>query len=331
MFTFKLSFVVIFTWLTHADANNCFKEYPKAYINFCTESGSKLYVGDFDGNKRDDILCHNTNSGKLEIRYSKESPFEETSWESNLNWCTEKGSRFLIADFNGDGRSDLVCHINGYKYMYATTEGHFTGINKKDTTGYCTHATSSLYAADINGDGLADLICHDTDNNFWHVPTNSNGEYTWLSFSASFYKKIDHCDGTFHLGYFNDDKKIDIMCINTVTGRKQIQLYTDRAFQLVYDTTTDWCKGAHYIARIADINGDGLSDMVCKNHDSTGPTWVAMNQQPNYFNANDHFTTFCQVTDNSKFLTGDFTGDGNDDLLCQDGVGSIHVSASSCT
>lgn len=58
----------------------------------------------------------------------------------------------------------------------------------------------------------------------------------------------------FRLGYFNDDKKIDVMCINTVTGRKQIQLYTDRAFQVVYDVTTDWCKGTHYIARYVTTN-----------------------------------------------------------------------------
>lgn len=91
---------------------------------------SSVHVGDFDGNGKDDFVCHDSKTGSNVIYYAPRKPFEPLSSKMRDKWCYGANSRFLVGDFNGDGRSDFLCHLtsNGYKWVaLADKDGQFTG------------------------------------------------------------------------------------------------------------------------------------------------------------------------------------------------------------
>ncbi|EDO43438.1 predicted protein [Nematostella vectensis] len=100
-------------------------------LTFCAMimSGSELHIGDFNGDGRSDILCHD-HSGNKWISYAQSNGGfnNKIDWHKAMGWCYHQGSQLLIADINGDGRDDLLCHdANGYKWVaLANCHGQFT-------------------------------------------------------------------------------------------------------------------------------------------------------------------------------------------------------------
>jgi hypothetical protein len=97
--------------------------------HFCSHSGAQLRVGDFNGDGRSDLLCHDTNTGKKWINFDFAMPESYLrDWESTLNhFCSHRGAQLHVGDFNGDGRSDLLCHdINiGKKWIDLNVGGSY--------------------------------------------------------------------------------------------------------------------------------------------------------------------------------------------------------------
>ena len=80
-------------------------------MGWCYHKTAILFVGDFNGDYRSDLLCHDTKSGYKWIALADaDGHFHSTSWHKGMGWCSHGGSRLLIGDFNGDCRSDLMCH-----------------------------------------------------------------------------------------------------------------------------------------------------------------------------------------------------------------------------
>ncbi len=78
-------------------------------MGWCTgETGYPLF-GDFDGDGRDDLLCHGRD-GRHWIATSDIDGGFHPAWEGLANWCRHDGAEVLTGDFNGDGRTDLLCH-----------------------------------------------------------------------------------------------------------------------------------------------------------------------------------------------------------------------------
>ena len=80
-------------------------------ITWCNQgNGADIYVGDFNNDSRDDILCHD-NSGNNTVRLAKAGDwFNSDDWSSSSPWCG--GQDFHVGDVNGDGRADMLCHSN---------------------------------------------------------------------------------------------------------------------------------------------------------------------------------------------------------------------------
>lgn len=179
-------------------------------ISWCVASEqppkTKLYIGDFDGDRRADLLCHDFATGEDRIKYSSGNTSEPFGavWSSDAaptpyryKWCvndrTPSIQEIVVGDFNGDGRSDLVCQnwlprLPGYVprmgVLIAQADGSQRfdarperdapqGPNMQVNSGswdYCydqgTHGTrniswrNTLLAGDVDRDGKDDLICH---------------------------------------------------------------------------------------------------------------------------------------------------------------------------
>lgn len=142
---------------------------------FCKSSSAKirrLLVGDFNGDGRMDTYC---DGDEAEIRFTSPNWRElEASVaigsDAASRWCSApRGGRLYIGDFDGDGRSDRLCHyfrsavieieLNSRR---AGTRFPFTGVTTtRVETNFCSHRNAQMHVAVMpDQDTFADLICH---------------------------------------------------------------------------------------------------------------------------------------------------------------------------
>src|SRR5262245_26467975 len=80
---------------------------------FCSQPGEELHVGDFNADRRTDLLCVDMRTGQKRVRLSTgnwDAPYDVASFTIRDPWCTHETAQLHVGDFNGDGRSDLLCH-----------------------------------------------------------------------------------------------------------------------------------------------------------------------------------------------------------------------------
>lgn len=138
--------------------------------NWCSHATAQLYIGDFNGDGQSDMLCRDSGDGHLWIDYSArpgagEGLFNSNNWEYPGPWCSHATTSLLVADFNGDGRSDLLCHTraNGGIDVKLARDGDVFGGPQWQDTGANFCRTGRLAAFDMSGDNRAELFCFDAD------------------------------------------------------------------------------------------------------------------------------------------------------------------------
>ncbi|MEM9455186.1 MAG: FG-GAP-like repeat-containing protein [Myxococcota bacterium] len=280
-------------------------------------------TGDYDGDGRDDLLCHSSESGFKWIDYADASgQFLGTNWSRDANWCDNDSQRLFTGDFNGDGRSDMLCHdvVSGWKWIdYANASGQFLGTNWSRDADWCDNDDQQLHLGDFDGDGDDDMLCHDASSGFKWIDYAANGQFLGTNWS----RDATWCDNNsqrLHIGDFDGDGRDDMLCHDLSSGWKWID-YANASGQFLgtnWSRDANWCRDTSQELFIGDFNGDEHDDMLC--HDAvTGWKWI------DYADASGQFlgtnwsrdAGWCNQPAQRLFV-GDYNGDGRDDLLCHD-------------
>jgi hypothetical protein len=190
-------------FIDHANANGHLNGTDTRLDSYCAGSGKKIYVGDYDGDGKDDMLCHTKNSGTLSIDYAIDG-FNGGDWSSDDAWCRKDTRSIIVGDFNSDNRDDMICHdmSDGHRWIdYANNSGHFRGSewNSKSGAGastFCWGSNRNVYAADVDGNGRDDLICHNRKIgsiavDFASSSTRNEGSQLW---KANTFREISFCN-----------------------------------------------------------------------------------------------------------------------------------------
>lgn len=141
---------------------------------WATQSSAKL-VGDFNGDGADDIaLLGGTNWGSIPVAFSKlDATFEATNISTQIgplglttfnDWARLPGVEKLVADVNGDGKSDILL-IGGSGWAsipcaISLGDGSFLAINVGVTSAFGAKAATagvSKIIGDFDSDGMADI------------------------------------------------------------------------------------------------------------------------------------------------------------------------------
>src|SRR5262245_27161875 len=97
-------------------------------------------------------MCHDVATGYKWIDYADASgQFNGTDWERNATWCNHAGAQLFLADFNGDGRDDMLCHDTaGNKWIdFADGYGQFGGTDWFRPANWCSHASGRLLIGSV--------------------------------------------------------------------------------------------------------------------------------------------------------------------------------------
>jgi hypothetical protein len=134
---------------------------------FCKGSETMVnYVGDFNGDSREDRVCHDYVTGEFWIDYADTSGrFEaEADYYRNGHWCTWPRQIF-VGKFNADDRADVLCHdvYTGQKWIdYADSNGRLGGSDWTRAGSWCGNPHRQIHVGDFDGNFRDDILCHDT-------------------------------------------------------------------------------------------------------------------------------------------------------------------------
>jgi len=295
---------------------------------FCPGTERRLLVGDFDGDSRSDLLCHDLTTHTYDILYNVQNMKQKQT-----TFCTDATSNLYTAELNGDERFDLVCQqSNGeLKMIYANRDGEFNVTsNPEDISLKCHPNNSTLLLGDYNNDGISDIICHEHNGEGFHVLLSHQ-----IVSSEAVKISTSFCSGnekTILKGDFNNDGRMDLLCHRPTTSKIQVLLTnpeSDNTNELEYEMNQ--CNSGGSFLTIADINGDGYDDVICKQSGLFGKTYILQNDKDKIFGLGVSYKfIFCLNGSNKNFYMGDFNKDGKYDLLCQTNIGTRQINISYC-
>jgi hypothetical protein len=133
-----------------------------------------IYLGDFNGDRKIDLLVresltNNNANWSQALSTGKEFAVSQFLFQNKKPGITGSytDDQFVIADFNGDGRTDIYLgwnfYENGVNFSYSKLDlyysrGYSFYYTQQQSSEYLSLSLGGLFNFDLNGDGRTDLI-----------------------------------------------------------------------------------------------------------------------------------------------------------------------------
>lgn len=305
-------------------------------------------VGDFNGDGIPDIaaLVTPVNLAQVEVYINNGDGTFKAGTPSSTLFLTS-ATLAVAADFNGDGNLDVVVTDSvDHQIVVLPGDGHGNLGAPVVSAMPTLDAPGPTIAADVTGDGVLDLVLTNSGTN----STNGTGTYLRIM--------VGNGRGGFTLGRPINTKAA---LINSLAagdlegnGKTELVLATGISFLgtscsigpgvavLTPNANGDWTETDYptgvgsWVVTIADMNGDGLPDIVSANF--TGTFSVLLNQGRKaaqlfapalsyggaIYQGNFDYGDSAFMLGQPQMFVTDVTGDGSPDIvLAADGVVSV--------
>lgn len=203
--------------------NRLIRPSPLALGSFCS-GGKELLTGDFDGDRISDLLCHDRTTGQNVIDFGRDGyngSGGTTLIVPNFGWCSHSTGQLHTGDFNGDGRTDLLCHdtATGHKWLdyAAATSTIFAGTDYESWNNFCSHVGAKLIVGDVDGNGMTDLVCHTPSTGQIHVDRTYPGDvFNGVDYTLDPTSGLAFCaSGRVEVGDYDGDNRSDLKCVTS--------------------------------------------------------------------------------------------------------------------
>ena len=263
---------------------------------------------DLSADGKSDLIFRNTATGQISV------------WLMDGNKATSAGGLILpgngtvthTADFNGDGRADILFRKDDGAVTLRLMDG-LAATDTKELIGP-NPDWRVTHVGDFDGDGKADIL--------WR---NSNGAVTvWLMDGVNIKNAVSLLGpnpdwSVSHVADFNHDGTADIVWRNT-NGTVTMWLMNGAANGVTVASTAtligpnpDWS-----VSHVGDFNGDGKADLIWQNTNGAVDLWL--------MNGGVSIETKSLLGPNPDWRVShiaDFNGDGKSDILWRNNNGAV--------
>jgi RHS repeat-associated protein len=227
----------------------------------------QLFLGDFDGDGKTDILFLKKNPQDPYHKCSFAMYRSNTYYTLTLNESNGNAECAVrVGDFNNNGKTDveLTVHTGNNNaeiqtYFYS---GQFHKLFEPQPATF----SYKRYTGDFNGDGITDLLVYENASNGWKIYFG-NGDGSYIPASTPAFNGPNGLSnyGSIVIADFDGDGKDDIL--QYASGGAQI-LYSKGCVNGQYRyaqqaISTYW---AYSDLAIADMNNDGFLDIVTRSN-----------------------------------------------------------------
>jgi hypothetical protein len=295
------------------NGDGTFLDLQTVTLSSTMNSATAGLAADFNGDGKLDLAVAGTNfsSGQVSVELGKGNGRFGQPIVSALGSSGTDPSLMLAADFNGDGKSDLVAmdnNGNGFQVLLGNGDGSFG--TPVDTP--LSYSASSFVAGDFNKDGKADLVVMVGNTN---SPTMnvylSNGDGTFNP-GAQY---VVYPNSIVSVADVNGDGNPDLIVVAATNFGSPSNFLVflgngDGTFKNPIVGASDFYSSQ---AAVGDFNGDGKPDIAVgvSGFQSTGIAFLAGNGDGT-FGKQIYSDTGFQFS--SSLIPGDFNGDRKLDL-----------------
>jgi hypothetical protein len=278
------------------------------------------------GNSADNVITGGSGIDKLTGNAGNDT-FKDTLAGLNGDTITDfsAGDKIVISNatlsgftFNLSGTTLTINSTGGTAVVHLGSVPSGTLTSNTSTGGGVQISIGSSapiqdVADDFNGDGRSDILWRDDSGRIIDWLGTANGGFSGNGAHSSNIIDTDwQVAGT---GDFNGDGHVDILWRSTSTGQIADWLGTANggfAGNGAHSRTS--VSTAWEVAGVGDFNGDGRSDILWRNP-TTGQTADWLGTANGGFSGNGAHSANSIATDWQVAGTGDFNGDGIDDIL----------------
>lgn len=190
--------------------------------------------------------------------------FDTTSYSGILDLNAEYPYFFRIADFDNDGKLDILFASSYYLSFYrnTTSSNNLTFANRVDF--YIDQYPESITVNDFNGDGLPDFAC--TSNYeakitvFKNISTPGN-----IAFSAGTDLPVTTNAYYVASGDLDGDGKFDLIASYRYTGNIAVLKNISSGGTIQFDPYYNLTSVANGFVNICDMNNDQKPDLILSN------------------------------------------------------------------
>ena len=201
--------------------------------------------GDFDGDKKADLVAYNPSDEKISYALSSQNYGTLSTMDMPCTNC-----EIILGDYDGDGFSDIV----GFDFDNGILHYALSSINyawqKIENLG-CPDCV--FFPGDYDANGISDLLAYSKSSGIFYYALAP--DFTFNSFSAP---SCPNCNLLPISGDFDGDKKADIVAYDSLRGIIYYSL-NSMNFSNWLNVITP-CKDCTVIN--GDYDGDGKSDVV---------------------------------------------------------------------
>jgi len=298
-------------WVGKSLGNGSFQTWATNNGNIGGDTNYAHYFVDVNGDGVPDIVQIARSGNGMWVGLNDGNGNFQTWTVSNANIGGENTYAHYFADFNGDGRIDLLqvarANNNGWVALndgngnFQTWTTSSTNIGNANTYGH--------YVADLNGDGMADLVqVHRTSNSASIALNQGSGNFQYWTSSTSSIGALSNY--THYLADINGDGLVDWIQVANGSNNGWIGLNNGSgSFQYWTASSTNIGSGSNYVHYFADLNGDGNADIIQVAQNSNNG-WLGLNNGNNNFNYWTSSSTSIGAKVNYEHYFADVNGDG---------------------
>jgi hypothetical protein len=199
-----------------------------------------LAVADFNGDGKPDLVVANDLSNTMSVLLNTTATGASTpSFTIQETFATGGDpASVAVADFNGDGKPDLVVANNASHTVSVLLNTTTPGASNSSFTAQQTFAIGilpfSVTVADVNGDGSPDLVVANSNSNTVSVLLNTTAPgASTPSFTAQETFDTGMSPSTVTVADFNGDGKPDLVVANFTSNTVSVLLNTTPFLTLV--------------------------------------------------------------------------------------------------